>query len=217
MINRLMSVLEPQCNNDVEILVEKDQGQLSIGAKRNKLLKRATANFLCFIDDDDLVSKNYVEKILDALSDKPDCCGLEGIMTTNDQNPKKFIHSIRYNKWFEEDNVYYRTPNHLNPISRELALSVMFPETNHGEDRNFSDRIYPYLKKENYIDDIIYYYLFTTQKQKLIIKSQTLAQKVAQKMSERKNIIEEKKQIDAQTNMNIQPGMSKYRVRNRQK
>jgi glycosyltransferase involved in cell wall biosynthesis len=171
LLGRLMKVLEPQATNDVEILVDRDSGQISIGAKRNKLLQKACGKFSCFVDDDDLVSKEYVKKILNAIEDNPDCVGIEGLMTTNNKNPKKFIHSVRYDSWFEKDDVYYRTPNHLNPVRRELALSVLFPEINHGEDRSYSDRLYPFLKKENYIDDIIYYYLFLPQKKKVFLNN----------------------------------------------
>jgi hypothetical protein len=54
--------------------------------------------------------------------------------------------------------VYYRCPNHLNPIKREIALQVMFPELSRGEDRDFSMRVKRLLKKEEYIDGIIYFY-----------------------------------------------------------
>ena len=97
-------------------------------------------------------------KILEGIKEEPDCCSLTGIVTTNGKNPKKFIHSLKYDKWFESKGIYYRNPNHLNAIKRDLALKVGFTRKSHGEDRDFSMAILPHLKTEHYIDGPIYYY-----------------------------------------------------------
>ena len=170
----LLDILDSQKNNQVEILIEKDNGTITIGTKRNVLLKRAQGEYVCFIDDDDLVSNDYVSKILEAIKSNPDCCGIEGLIFLRPRirdryNPKKrlrgqrvqrkFIHSIRYKTWFEEHLVYYRCPNHLNPVKKELALQVMFASLDDGEDRDYSIRLLPLLKTETYIKGIIYNYL----------------------------------------------------------
>ncbi len=155
---RLMSVLDSQMKRDVEVLVETDSGQMLIGAKRNKLLSRAQGDYVAFIDDDDLVSSDYVEKVLRAVMTSPDCCSLTGEITHHHEK-NTFIHSIEHNHWYEENGVYFRCPNHLNAIKRELALQIGFPEKDHGEDRDFSERIFPLLKTEVEINGIIYYYL----------------------------------------------------------
>ena len=64
--------------NDVEILVEMNNKEITTGAKRNLLLKKARGDYICFIDDDDRVSKDYIVKILEAIKSNPDCCSLEG-------------------------------------------------------------------------------------------------------------------------------------------
>ena len=167
-IEKLLSVLKPQLVDEVEILIESDRGQLSIGAKRNKLLKRSIGDYIAFVDDDDLVSEDYVSKILKAVESNPDCCSLQGEISmtqrigrrTNNRIriTKPFIHSIQYDRWFEKDKIYYRCPNHLNTIKRELALQVKFPDKDRGEDRDFSTMIFPLLKTEEHIDGTIYFY-----------------------------------------------------------
>ncbi len=112
LFDRLLALLEKQLTPDVEIIVD-DSEKDSIGYKRNKLLQRATGQFLCFIDDD-IVSDDYVEKVLIGLESDPDCCSLNGIITINGLNPNQFIHSIDHNHYYEKDNIYYRPPNHLN-------------------------------------------------------------------------------------------------------
>jgi hypothetical protein len=59
-LERLLSVLTPQVVDGVEILIEKDDGESKIGAKRNRLIGRATGDYVCGIDDDDLVTSDYV-------------------------------------------------------------------------------------------------------------------------------------------------------------
>jgi len=41
---------------------------MTIGAKRNQLLHRAKGDYVAFVDDDDLVSSDYVNKVLSAVS-----------------------------------------------------------------------------------------------------------------------------------------------------
>lgn len=159
-LNKLMNVLSPQVNDDVEILIKTDDGEIQIGKKRNLLLEEASGDYVCFVDDDDLVSTDYVSKILEATKNNPDCCGLQGIITFQGQCPRMFIHSLQYKEWFEKNNIYYRCPNHLNPIKREIALKVKFPESNFGEDKDFSVRVLPLLKTESFISGVIYHYLY---------------------------------------------------------
>lgn len=152
-------MLDPQLTDEVEVIVNVDDGQLSIGDKRNALLKEATGDYIAFIDDDDMVRTTYVPNILTAILTDPDCVGIEGIMTTNGSTSGRlFIHSLRYHIWFEDNGIYYRNPNHLSPVKRELALKTGFPGINHGEDHDYSRRLLPLLNTECYIKGPIYHY-----------------------------------------------------------
>ena len=160
MLNKLLEQLRSQKTSAVEILVEKDNGKMLIGDKRNLLLKNSTGKYVAFIDDDDEISEDYIPKVLKAIQSEPDCCGLEGIVTTDGRKRRKFIHSLKYNRWFESKGVYYRNPNHLNTIKRDIALKVGFSSKSHGEDRDFSMAVLPHLKTEEYIEGPIYYYKY---------------------------------------------------------
>lgn len=159
-LQRLMNVLQPQINEAVELLIKTDNGEIPIGKKRNLLLEEATGTYIAFVDDDDLVSEDYVKKILEAIESNPDCCGIQGIITFQGQGARMFIHSLKYKEWFEQNNIYYRCPNHLNPVKREIALQVKFPETNFGEDKDYSTRLFPLLKEERFISGVVYHYLY---------------------------------------------------------
>jgi len=160
LLDRLMKVLQPQLTDDVEILVKSDNAEMPIGRKRNMLLDEANGQYVAFVDDDDLVSTDYIRKVLAGIVGAPDCCGLQGIITFQGKSPRTFIHSLKYKEWFEKNHVYYRCPNHLNPVKKELAMQVKFPESNFGEDKDYSTRLFPLLKNEYYIPGVIYHYLY---------------------------------------------------------
>jgi len=157
-LSRLLKILEGQTNEQIEILIEKDKRRLTVGAKRNILLKRAQGQYVCFIDDDDTVSEDYVSQILEALKTNPDVVGIKGRITRRKET-NLFIHSMQYKTWFKRRDIYYRCPNHLNPVKRTLALRIGFPNKNTGEDMDYSQRLLPLLKREFRIEKIIYFYL----------------------------------------------------------
>jgi hypothetical protein len=43
-LQRLMTDLQPQVNDSVEVLIKTDNGEIAIGAKRNLLLEEATGD-----------------------------------------------------------------------------------------------------------------------------------------------------------------------------
>jgi glycosyltransferase involved in cell wall biosynthesis len=159
---RLRGILNEQVIpwfEEVEILVD-GREDVSIGDKRNALLYRAKGEFCVFCDDDDRVSNHYIPSMMIGIEAGVDCCSLTGIITENSKNPKKFIHSIKYNDWFEKDGIYYRPPNHLNCMRTSIAKRVGFPGKNHGEDKDFSMEMCKQglLKTEHEISDVIYFY-----------------------------------------------------------
>jgi len=168
-LKRLQDCLAPQIPTDgtVEVLVDQDNGEVAIGAKRNRLLEKAQGKFIAFVDDDDLVSGDYVYQILKLINEHPqmDVVGISLIMTTNDTDPEKSFHSIAYRTWWDCPDSetgrkkYFRNPNHLNPVRRDLALRVKFPEKSHAEDRDYSARLLPLLHCEFCIKEPIYFYL----------------------------------------------------------
>ena len=152
--------------DQIEILFFKDNREASIGFKRNALVEQSCGEYVCFVDDDDDVHNNYIAMIYRELLKKPDCVSLVGIITTRGEDPKKFIHSIRYNQWFEDGGVYYRPPNHLNPVKRSIASQFKFPEISYWEDRVQSVAMVQsgLLKVEATIDEPYYFYLYDDQK-----------------------------------------------------
>ena len=171
-LDRLLNIIEPQKTNDVEVLTNIDDGEKSIGTKRNELLKQSGGDYICFVDDDDMVSADYIEKILTALESKPDCVGIHLLHKEDGILRGLTYHSLKYDTWWDEVNNensnlknYYRNPNHLNPVRRDYALQTGFPEINNGEDKWYSQNILKFLKTEEYIETPIYEYLVRTNKE----------------------------------------------------
>lgn len=151
-------------NHPVEVLFEEDSKQLSIGAKRQKLLERATADYIVFFDSDDWPSGDYVESILNALESEPDCVGMLIKMTTNGLKEQVCCHSLRYKEWKErvDGYDYVRNVTHFNPVRRELALSVGFKNIRFGEDRIYSDAVTKLCKTEVFINRPLFHYRYST-------------------------------------------------------
>jgi len=153
---------QTETKDNVEILVCDDpRGSITIGGKRNLLLNAAKGTYAAFIDDDDMVSPNYIQKVLNASRDGKDCIGIVGIIKRKNWPDWAFRHSITVGRWCKDKSalIYFRTPNHLNPVKLEIAKKVMFKEIDHGEDKDYSERLRPLLKNETFIEHPIYFYL----------------------------------------------------------
>jgi hypothetical protein len=166
LVNKLEAmVLEAKANELVEIIFDDSpQSIISVGAKRQRLLEAATGNMIVYIDEGDEVSDFYVSKILKAMWNnhkkkwftKIDCIGF--LVSHAGMYFEKA--SLEYYEWAEKRNSpikYQRTPYHRTPINREKALRVGFKNINFGEDIDFSKRIRPLLKREKFINDVMYY------------------------------------------------------------
>jgi glycosyltransferase involved in cell wall biosynthesis len=174
-LERLKSILVPQLEKrkeEAQLIVFEDNRESSIGAKRNALLSFAEGEYVCFVDDDDIVSDDYVDLILDAIEKRPDVVGIHLLHFEDGVHKGLTYHSLKYDHWWDEVNKdnpqlknYYRNPNHLNPVRKEYAVRTMFPEINMGEDKQYSMGILKYLKTESYIERPIYTYLFRTTKE----------------------------------------------------
>lgn len=149
----------------VEIITD-DATDISIGMKRNKLMAQVETPYVCFVDDDDEISINYIDLILAGIATNPDCCSLNGIITTDGNNPRVFKHSIEYDSMYERDGVYYRPVNHLNVVRTDIAKLCPFPDWNYSEDSNYCFQLQAtgLLRKECKIEETLYYYLFRSDK-----------------------------------------------------
>lgn len=167
--NKLMGQIRTLgLENEIEVLYFCDNRTYSVGYKRNILMQESAGDYVNYVDDDDDVHDNYIQMIYEKLLKSPDCVSLVGIITVNHAKPKVFIHSIKYDRYFSKDNIYYRPPNHLNPIRRTIAAQFVFPEKNFGEDTDWAMQIARsgLIKTEEEITEPYYFYDYIPNKPK---------------------------------------------------
>lgn len=163
LFNALCNELSSQAKGrPVEILY--DDGDGSIGHKRQNLLNQATGEYIAFVDDDDLLSCNYISEILAALSTHPDCIGMQGTMTTDGKALMHWVISKDIQEWSTKGNTYLRHTNHLTPVKRSIALQVGFNDSSYGEDYDYSMRLRGKLNSEVRIEKDLYHYRFNSKK-----------------------------------------------------
>ena len=152
------------CRNSVKIALEVDDGEATVGGKRQKIINECSTEYLCFVDDDDLVDPNYLKSLLQALRDKPDCVTFKGIVTTDGKDPEPFRFSLHYPAriWNKDvQGTHMRTPNHLCPVRLELVKKVPYKDATSYEDTHWAIGIYPLLHSQCHIDEPLYYYQYS--------------------------------------------------------
>jgi hypothetical protein len=152
LLDKLVDELYAQADSegwDIEVIVD-SRTNITVGAKRQALLERSRGDYVCFVDDDDWIAHDYVGRICRAIISElsPDCIAISGVMTTAGAVPEPFYNSIANTEWHSKDGAHYRTPTHLSPVKRELALQAGFSSMSYGEDHDYSQRLRPLLKTE---------------------------------------------------------------------
>lgn len=162
-------IIQNNLEQEVGILRFVDNGELHIGKKRNDLIDSATAEYICFLDDDDWIDPDYVYIQHWGCTKGKDCVELRGIYTQNGHFPTPFIHSIKYNRYFGKGGTFFRPPNHLNAIKKELVASFRFPEMSFGEDTDWAMRVCQaqVLQSEASVQKPIYHYLYVSKPNRL--------------------------------------------------
>jgi len=169
--SRLYSRLLPQtASGDVVIMRLVDDGDETIGRKRHRLVESARTPYVCFIDDDDDVPDDYGAVMCDAIRRGADVVGFHLRQTMDGVLSCYAVHSVDAEKWKPHTadgiRVHRRTPNHLNPVRREMALAVGFRSWNFGEDADYAKRLrraFPTMR-EVFIDRVMYEYLYRTDR-----------------------------------------------------
>lgn len=165
-LRRLNAIIDPQISRyGVEKLIDDRGKHITTGAKRNDLIKNSDGDYFAFIDCDDIVSNDYVAKIIEGIERERDVVTFCGKMTTNGAHKVDFVIQLG-EKYEERGGKYYRFPNHLTAMRRDLVDKIKFPNVWQGEDYQWAKRIHDLgiLKTEHHIPDQLYHYDFRTNK-----------------------------------------------------
>lgn len=165
----LMALLSPQLSDQVEVLTDTRERNVPTGTKRTALYSQAKGKYVCSVDCDDWIAPNYVAEILEAAKVGPDVITFEGWYTENGRNHVDW--TIRLGEKYEARHengkyMFFRFPNHLVPMKRELATRVKFPDKWQGEDYEWALKIRDMglLKSEVHIFKQLYHYQYITNK-----------------------------------------------------
>jgi len=173
LINAMKQHTTPENMECVELLINSDEGQKAVGHKRNEVLQKARGKFVCFVDDDDLVSDHYINMIVSLIRENPklDCIGFMGLFYNDGKPHMTFKHANMYRgNYKDSEGIQYRPANHLNPVKTDIAKQIGFPENkNFGEDSDYSDLLLRsnLIQNEMIIDnEVMYHYLFSKAESK---------------------------------------------------
>ncbi len=163
---RLLAVLRPQLEDhpDVKATVRMFNRSMDLGTNRQAMIEAATGEYVCQIDDDDLVPASYVSTIYPLL-DGVDYIGFRLQLFVDGEKQKPTYHSLQYKEWNADQDGFYRDISHLNPIRRELALRVPM-SGGFGEDERWATqlRALNIVKTEHYIPEVMYFYFYRGSK-----------------------------------------------------
>lgn len=163
-VPRLLELAKP-FDGQIGVRVYWDNFERTRHEARNLLLQQSTADYVCFVDDDDTLPDYYCERVMEALTQSPDYVGWRMQAWWDGEKLKPTFHSLRYRGWWDDADGYYRDVSHLNPVRRDLAAMIPFP-AEASEDAKWSrlmgdSRL---LQTEVFIDDPMYFYDFDTSR-----------------------------------------------------
>jgi glycosyltransferase involved in cell wall biosynthesis len=157
---KLLNILRPQCNkDDVELLILTDNKKRTIGEKRNEIMSLAKGDYIVFVDDDDMVSNDFVRELLLATRENKDCIVFKELKSKRGRTDMTIHYSINHGDVAKTvgDNIY-KKPNSRMCIKRELVKNIKFIDANVSEDDQWGLDISSVLKSETIINKTLYYY-----------------------------------------------------------
>lgn len=148
-----------------EVLWESDNGELTLGQKRNILMDRCHGKYHCFVDDDDALAPYFLRTFVPMIQSgiDYDCASFVGAHYMRGKFNKLFHHSMDYTEWAETSERFIRTVSPMNLIKTSIVREVRYKDIRNTEDHEFSKRLMAsrLLKTEFKIDPNrpIYHYI----------------------------------------------------------
>jgi glycosyltransferase involved in cell wall biosynthesis len=172
LFTRLMGTLLPQTDpyaGSVRVIGWHNNGRPSLPRIRQKMVEASRADYVCFVDDDDLVAPDYVDTIMTALEQRPDYVGFQ-VQCYSDGAPIALAHhSLEFSRWRNSPGRFERDISHINPIRTVLARRSRFDQVRAGaaEDRAWAAKLRSsrVLRSQVFIPRIMYHYLYSTSRE----------------------------------------------------
>lgn len=154
LVQKLLTKLEKLTEgyDDIQILCLYDNKSVTTGTKRNKLMSIADSAYVCYVDDDYMVSDNYIEEIYPLL--KPIQYDLISFNI-------HYTDDVGGDKTYDFSDPQY-PPTHAHVWRRE-SLIRPFPDIQTGEDRQWMIENSPVHREVYHIPKTLYTYRFSTK------------------------------------------------------
>jgi hypothetical protein len=134
-----------------------------LGTKRNLMVAMAQGRYVQFVDDDDRVADDFIPTLLAATGTGADCIVFQAEVRLNGGPAKLCYYSKDTGADYNTPDAYYRIPNHICCIRRDVSLKSSFPNVLYGEDAGYGKVLLPHLHSEHKIDRVLYYYDYNTE------------------------------------------------------
>jgi hypothetical protein len=156
----LLDVLLPQAEHSgrqIEVVGLYNHGEHRLAVVRQRLLESARGTYLCFVDDDDMVSPHYIETVGNALvNHDPDSVGFKVFLSHQEQvstcSRARFGQKIYGHTW---------DWGIMTPVRTSIAQRCRFDTYTGGrvgEDGWFKAQLLPLLGPEEFVDQVLYEY-----------------------------------------------------------
>ena len=159
LINELLK--QSKKYTEVEIIALFDNKKRCIGDKRQDLLNLARGKYLVFIDDDDRISNDYIETIINTIRDNynTDCIVFDCICCVDEGEKKLCKYGIEFEYGDINDGKEWRgKPAHTMVYKSNIAKNHKYNSLNFGEDCDWVIRACKDIKNQTRIDKVLYYY-----------------------------------------------------------
>lgn len=147
----------------VEIIVLTDNKAMMLGHKRNVMIDIAQGKYVVFVDDDDRIADDYIATLLKATDTDADSIVFTAMVSLNGEPAKPCYYSKQHKRDYNKSNAYYRIPNHICCVKKEVSVKSSFPNILYGEDAGYGKVLLPHLKTEHVIDKVLYYYDYNAE------------------------------------------------------
>lgn len=147
LFRRVLAEVERQIRDTpeirVEVLWESDNGEMTLGQKRNVLMDRCKGKYHCFIDDDDVIVPDFLKTFVPMIKSDTDydCASFVGAHYIKGKFNKLFHHSLEYSTWDELPDRFIRTISPMNMIKTSIVRQVRYKDIRNTEDHEFSIRL----------------------------------------------------------------------------
>jgi len=142
----------------VEHLVLFDNRARSIGAKRQALVDIARGEYVAFVDDDDDISPDYVERLLKAAQTGADVITFRQRAIYNGLESEVHFGINNQDGPFNPGGITLRAPWHVCAWKRERVADCLFSESNYAEDLVWCMQARKRARTAHHIDEVLHTY-----------------------------------------------------------